>query len=98
MAKYKVAVIHMLLWAYVCASDLHVKFPRIVSFIPINLYYLRKRSGLAVNCFIITHCLEVSCKERAAQVFYLHTTDRLTVNYYSTIHALELIYFDSNTQ
>ena len=25
-------------------------------------------------------------------------TDRQTVNYYSTIHALELIYFDSNTQ
>ena len=23
------------------------------------------------------------------------TTDRQTVNYYSTIHALELIYFDS---
>ena len=24
--------------------------------------------------------------------------ERQTVNYYSTIHALELIYFDSNTQ
>ena len=31
-------------------------------------------------------------------MIYLHTTDRQTVKYYSTIHALELIYFDSNTQ
>ena len=30
-------------------------------------------------------------------MIYLLTTDRQTVNYYSTIHALELIYFDSNT-
>ena len=36
--------------------------------------------------------------EREARVIYLLTTDRQTVNYYSTIHALELIYFDSNTQ
>ena len=35
---------------------------------------------------------------REARVIYLLTTDRQTVNYYSTIHALELIYFDSNTQ
>ena len=33
-----------------------------------------------------------------ARVIYLLTTDRQTVIYYSTIHALELIYFDSNTQ
>ena len=42
----------------------------------------------------IIHCLEVSCKEesnhqRAARVIYLRTTDRQSVNYYSTIHALE---------
>ena len=36
--------------------------------------------------------LEVSCKEDQI------TTDRQTVNYYSTIHPMELIYFDSNTQ
>ena len=36
--------------------------------------------------------------ERVARVIYLLTTDRQTVNYYSTINALELIYFDSNTQ
>ena len=36
--------------------------------------------------------------ERAARVIHLHTYDRQTVNYYSTIHALELIYFNSNTQ
>ena len=36
--------------------------------------------------------------ERVARVIYLLTTDRQTVNYYSTIHALELIYFDSNIQ
>ena len=52
---------------------------------------------------VIIHCLEVSCKEdqnheRAARVIYLRTTDRQTVNYYSTIHAMGLIYFDSNTQ
>ena len=36
--------------------------------------------------------------ECAARVIYLHTTDRQTVIYYSTIHAIELIYFDSYTQ
>ena len=36
--------------------------------------------------------------EREARVIYLLSTDRQTVNYYSTIHALELIYFYSNTQ
>ena len=36
--------------------------------------------------------------QRVARVIYLRSTDRQTVNYYSTIHALELIYFDSNTQ
>ena len=25
--------------------------------------YLRNRSALAVNCCVIIHCLEVSCKE-----------------------------------
>ena len=29
----------------------------------IRVRYLRNRSVLAVNCCIITHCLEVSCKE-----------------------------------
>ena len=32
------------------------------------------------------------------RVIYFLTTDRQTVNYYSIIHALEIIYFDSNTQ
>ena len=32
------------------------------------------------------------------QVIFLLTTDRQSVNYYSTIHAIELIYFDSNTR
>ena len=52
---------------------------------------LFNRSVLVVNCWVIIHCLEV-------QVIYLLTTDRQTVNYYSTIHALELTYYDSNTQ
>ena len=26
-------------------------------------FYLRNRSALAVNCCIIIHCLDVSCKE-----------------------------------
>ena len=28
-----------------------------------NASYLRNRSALAVNCCVIIHCLEVSCKE-----------------------------------
>ena len=28
-----------------------------------NVLYLRNRSALAVNCWVIIHCLEVSCKE-----------------------------------
>ena len=36
--------------------------------------------------------------ERIAWVIYLRTIHRQTVNYYSTIHAIELIYFDFNTQ
>ena len=65
------------------------------------------RSALAVNCWVIIHCLEISCKgdqitnaKREWFTMYLLTTDRQTVNYmyYSTIHTLELIYFDSNTQ
>ena len=63
--------------------------------------YLRNRSAPAVNCWVISHCLEVICKEdqitSAQREIYLRTTDLQTVNYYSTIHALELIYFDSNT-
>ena len=27
------------------------------------MLYLRNRSALAVNCCVIIHCLEVSCKE-----------------------------------
>ena len=46
---------------------------------------------------IIIHCLEVSCTGDQITSTKL-TTDRQTLNYYSTIHALELIYFDSNTQ
>ena len=41
---------------------------------------------------------ETMCDKRAARVSYLRTTDQQTVNYYSTIHALELIFFNSNTQ
>ena len=39
-----------------------------------------------------------SNQERETRVIYQLATDRQTVNYYSTIHALELIFFDSNTQ
>ena len=35
--------------------------------------------------------------ECVAQVIYIPKTHRKTVNYYSTNHVLELIYFDSNT-
>ena len=65
--------------------------------------YLRNRSALAVKllCNISLfggQLLRRSNHERAVRVIYLRSTDRQTVNYYSTIHALELIYFDSNTQ
>ena len=62
--------------------------------------YLRNRSALAVNCCIIIYCFEVSCKEdqnTSAQLELFCTTDRQTVNYYSKIHGLELINFNSNT-
>ena len=65
---------------------------------------LRNKSGLAVNCWVIIHCLEVSCKGNqitsASDLYmiYMLTTDRQTVNYCQIIHALELIFFDSNTQ
>ena len=42
--------------------------------------------------------LRRSNHERAARVIYHRTTERHTVNYYSTIRALELIFFNSNTQ
>ena len=29
----------------------------------VNVFYLRNRSAPAVNCWVIIHCLEVSCKE-----------------------------------
>ena len=29
----------------------------------LRAFYLRNRSALAVNCCIIVHCLDVSCKE-----------------------------------
>ena len=29
----------------------------------LHMLYLRNRSALAVNCCVIIHCLEVSCKE-----------------------------------
>ena len=44
------------------------------------------------------HGTKLLYHEREARVIYLRTTDKQTVIHYSTIHALELIYFDSNTQ
>ena len=67
------------------------------------LCYLRNRSVLAIE-LLSTNSLfggqleRRSNHERKARVIYLLTTDRQTVNYYSTIQALELIVFDSNTQ
>ena len=66
--------------------------------------WLRNTSALAVNCWVINHGLEVSYNnnrlyhEHEARVLYLLTTDRQTVIYYLIIHALQLIYLDSNTQ
>ena len=69
----------------------------------ISCQYLRNRSALAVNCWVIIHCLEVSCIEdqiTSAQrewFIFVQLTDKQWI-IDSTIHALELIYFDSNTQ
>ena len=51
--------------------------------------YIRSSSELLYNNSIFGN------HEPAARVIYLRTTDRQTANWYSTIHALELIYFDS---
>ena len=46
-----------------------------------NYDYLRNRSALAVNCWVIIHCLEVSCKgdhitsAKCKWLFYLQLTD-----------------------
>ena len=67
------------------------------------VFHLRNRSApvrelLSNNSLFGGQLKRRSNHERAARVIYLRTTDRQTVNYYSTIHALELIYFDSNTK
>ena len=66
----------------------------------IVIFCLRNRSDLAVSCWVIIHCLEVSCKED--QITVRSASDlsayNWPVNYYSTINTQELIYFDSNTQ
>ena len=61
-------------------------------------FYLTNKSALAVNCWVIIHCLEVIYKEDQTTSAKRKWFICWTVNYYSTIHALELIYFDSNTQ
>ena len=56
---------------------------------------LNNTSALAVTCWVIIHCLEVSCK--GDQITSLQLTDKqwsVTQQFY----AQELIYFDSNTQ
>ena len=70
---------------------------------------LRNRSALAVNCFTISNgknsnenqsLIRFSCDEKNVKTYptvvleFDATADRQTVNYYSTIHALELIYFN----
>ena len=63
----------------------------------------RNRSALAVNCWVIIQCLEVSCKgdqnhESASDLsaYSWLTNSELLLNNLST--AIELIYFESNTQ
>ena len=41
---------------------------------------------LYVNCWVIIHCLSASCTKLRARDLIFFTTDRQTVNYYSTIH------------
>ena len=47
-------------------------------------------------CFVF--CFIQGLTGLRARDLIFFTTDLQTVIYYSTIHALELIYFDSNTQ
>ena len=57
---------------------------------------------LCVNCRVISHCLEVSCKVdyitsvKHDWYIYLQLTDEPWFITLTTIHALELIYFNSN--
>ena len=53
----------------------------------ISCFQLRNRSAPAVNCWVIIHCLEVSCKE-----------DKITSARRAWFIFAQLIYFDSNTQ
>ena len=47
-----------------CVDWLEPTFPGIWRPSPtLSSSYLRNRSALAVNCWVIIHCLEVSCKE-----------------------------------
>ena len=63
---------------------------------------IRNWSALALNCWVINRGSDISCKvdfitnAKRERYIYLQLSDRLV--YYFTIHALELIYFDSNTQ
>ena len=53
----------------------------VVSCVEIEIDQLVK----CVNCWVIIHCLSVSCKQ-INLIFF--TTDHQTVNYYSTMHSL----------
>ena len=46
-------------YMYLPASDIHPS----ANVTGLGILYLRNRSALAVNCCVIIHCLEVSCKE-----------------------------------
>ena len=50
-------------------------------------YHLRNRSALAVNCFVIIHCLEVRCKEDKITIYF----DSNTINNKNTFEILELL-------
>ena len=54
-----------------------------------RIFNLRNRSALAVNCCVIIHCLEVSCKEDQ-----IYTNSELLHNNSRTRAG----YFDSNTK
>ena len=51
-----------------------------------------------IEAGILKFVILIRNHEREARVIYLLTNDRQTMNYYSAMHELELIYFDSNTQ
>ena len=56
--------------------------------------YSRNRSALAVNCCVIIHCLEASCKEDQITCAQLELIYFLNITF--NLYPLKLIYYKNN--